>query len=124
MSQLGQSRHFDRAPLTSGLPQQADIFRVERHVLNVPATEVTNIHFGHQSAREIRPKWNSHCAPNGTGCAGAIDPDAATLSAKPIEPGIFNLLGITGRRADPRHLGEPAQADAHKRFGRSARSHL
>jgi Protein of unknown function (DUF1488) len=30
------------------------------------------------------------------GCAGAIDPDAATLSTKPIEPGIFNLLGITG----------------------------
>jgi hypothetical protein len=39
MSELGQSRHFDRAPLNSGLPQQADIFRVERHVLNVPISE-------------------------------------------------------------------------------------
>jgi len=25
MSQLGQSRHFDRAPLASGLPRLADI---------------------------------------------------------------------------------------------------
>jgi len=33
---MGQLRHFDRAPLTSGLPQLADILRVNRHVLNVP----------------------------------------------------------------------------------------
>jgi hypothetical protein len=32
---LGQSRHFDRAPLTSGLPQLADILRVIRHVSKV-----------------------------------------------------------------------------------------
>jgi hypothetical protein len=32
----GQSRHFDRAPLTSGFPQLADILRVIRHVSKVP----------------------------------------------------------------------------------------
>ena len=31
-----QSRHFDRAPLTSGLPRLADILRVIRHVSKVP----------------------------------------------------------------------------------------
>src|SRR5260221_8106498 len=36
MSQLGQSRHFDRALLTSGLPRLADILRVIRHVSKVP----------------------------------------------------------------------------------------
>jgi len=30
MSDLGQSRHFDRVPLTSGLPQLADILRVSQ----------------------------------------------------------------------------------------------
>jgi hypothetical protein len=30
------NRHFDRAPLTSGLPRQADILRVFRHVSKVP----------------------------------------------------------------------------------------
>jgi hypothetical protein len=33
---LGHSRHFDVAPITSGLPQQADIFSGRRHVSNVP----------------------------------------------------------------------------------------
>src|SRR3981189_492379 len=32
MSELGQSRHFDYAPTTSGLPREADIFSVHRHV--------------------------------------------------------------------------------------------
>jgi hypothetical protein len=35
MSVLGQSRHFDRVPLTSGLPRLADILEVIRHVSNV-----------------------------------------------------------------------------------------
>jgi hypothetical protein len=33
---MGQTLHFDLGPFTSGLPQQADIFRVCRHVSNVP----------------------------------------------------------------------------------------
>ena len=40
-SHLGQSRHFARAPLTSGLPRLADIPRVSRHVRKVPIPEVT-----------------------------------------------------------------------------------
>jgi len=35
-----QSRHFDRAPPTSGLSRLADILRIIRHVSNVPGTEV------------------------------------------------------------------------------------
>jgi len=38
---MTQTRHFDRAPLTSGLPQLADILRVNRHVSNVPFAERT-----------------------------------------------------------------------------------
>jgi hypothetical protein len=37
---LGQSRHFDRAPFTSGLSRLADILRVIRHVAKVPKPEV------------------------------------------------------------------------------------
>jgi hypothetical protein len=40
MSQLGQSRHFDRAPLTSGLPRLADILGVVRHVSKVPEADL------------------------------------------------------------------------------------
>src|SRR6266849_1867722 len=36
MSQLGQSRHFGRAPITSGLHPEADIFKFRRHVGFVP----------------------------------------------------------------------------------------
>jgi hypothetical protein len=32
----GQERRFGRAPITSGLPRQADIFGVRRHVSKVP----------------------------------------------------------------------------------------
>jgi hypothetical protein len=40
----GHSRHFDRAPLTSGLPQLADILRVIRHVSKVPTAVMINAH--------------------------------------------------------------------------------
>src|SRR5712691_1788201 len=40
MSVLGQSRHFDLAPVTSGLPRLADISRVSRHVSKVPWHEI------------------------------------------------------------------------------------
>jgi hypothetical protein len=36
MPALGQSRHLDRRPITSGLPQQTDVTRVRQHVSNVP----------------------------------------------------------------------------------------
>jgi hypothetical protein len=39
MSELGQSRRSDRGLITSGLPQEADIFRYRRHVSNVPCVD-------------------------------------------------------------------------------------
>ena len=39
MSQLGQSRHFACAPLTSGLPRLADILGINRHVRKVPIAD-------------------------------------------------------------------------------------
>jgi hypothetical protein len=36
---MTQTRHFDRAPLTSGT-QLADILRVNRHVSNVPFADI------------------------------------------------------------------------------------
>ena len=50
MSLVGHSRHFDRAPLTSGLPRLADILRVSRHVANVPEPEVNGTQRGLGSA--------------------------------------------------------------------------
>src|ERR1700731_2937237 len=38
-----QSRHFDRTPMTSGLPQQADILGVGRHVSKVPEAVVRSL---------------------------------------------------------------------------------
>jgi hypothetical protein len=40
---MGHSRHFDRAPITSGLPRLADIFRDRRHVSNVPTAEIRSV---------------------------------------------------------------------------------
>jgi hypothetical protein len=40
MALNGHSRHFDRAPLTSGLLQLADILRVIRHVSKVPTAVI------------------------------------------------------------------------------------
>jgi hypothetical protein len=38
-SASGQSRHFDLAPVTSGLPRSTDIFRYRRHVSKVPTSD-------------------------------------------------------------------------------------
>jgi hypothetical protein len=38
-SALGNSRRSDRGLITSGLPQEADIFRYRRHVSNVPCVD-------------------------------------------------------------------------------------
>jgi hypothetical protein len=43
MSIPGQKRRFDRRPVTSGLPQQADIFRVRRHVSKVPQADLAKL---------------------------------------------------------------------------------
>jgi hypothetical protein len=43
MSEKGQSRHSEGAPITSGLPQQTDISRDGRHVSKVPPTDILPI---------------------------------------------------------------------------------
>jgi hypothetical protein len=42
MSELGQSRHFDRGPAPSGLPRSTDIVRPPRHDGLVPNSDVEN----------------------------------------------------------------------------------
>jgi hypothetical protein len=43
---MGPTRHFDRTPLTSGLPRLADILRVIRHVSKVPNCDIVSFdHF-------------------------------------------------------------------------------
>jgi hypothetical protein len=39
ISEIDRSRHFDRAPVTSGLPQQADNPGAGRHVSKGPIAE-------------------------------------------------------------------------------------
>ena len=39
MSELGQTRHFDGAPTTSGLPLSTDILTLRQHVSNVPEAD-------------------------------------------------------------------------------------
>jgi hypothetical protein len=39
-SEMGHSRHVDRAPITSGLPRLTDVPRVGWHVSKVPISEV------------------------------------------------------------------------------------
>jgi hypothetical protein len=43
MSQLGQSRHFDRAPLASALPPTPDILSARRHVSKVPKGDIRQL---------------------------------------------------------------------------------
>jgi len=40
MSELGQSRHFDRGLVTSGLPRSTDIIRRAGQVRKVPRTDI------------------------------------------------------------------------------------
>jgi hypothetical protein len=56
MSELGQSRHSDYEPVTSGLASKADIFSAGRHVTKVPEGDVLVItlasdHLAKSSAR-------------------------------------------------------------------------
>ena len=51
----GHSRHFDRAPVTSGLPQQADNPGAGQHVSKVPQADVAlSLRHHGSTAREIR----------------------------------------------------------------------
>jgi hypothetical protein len=41
----GQSRHFSRRPITSGLPPETDIVRTGRHVSKVPEGDIIESRF-------------------------------------------------------------------------------
>jgi hypothetical protein len=43
MSAPGQTRHFDGAPTTSGLPLSTDILTLRQHVSNVPRADIGNV---------------------------------------------------------------------------------
>jgi hypothetical protein len=58
MSGMGQTRHFDRAPITSDLPGLADNFGVRRHVSKVPATDM-NL----RSGPLLRRQTNEQASP-------------------------------------------------------------
>src|SRR5512146_1850769 len=51
----GQSRHFDRVPRTSGLPQLADLLRGIRDVSNVPQPEERGPECQRRSAHATGP---------------------------------------------------------------------
>jgi hypothetical protein len=53
MSGAGQSCRFDRRQITSGLPPEAAIFGVGRHVSNVPKPEVKRSLFQHRGLARI-----------------------------------------------------------------------
>ena len=70
MSELGQSRHFDGAPITSGLPREADIFRVRRYVSKVPTTDScaaanASLFNHHVGARKQRRRYGEAERPGG-----------------------------------------------------------
>jgi hypothetical protein len=70
MAVMGQSRRFDRAPMTSGLSSRsADILRVSRYVSKVPQAAMPN-HVMEQTFR-----------PAGTMSFGDEQPLAAALPA-------------------------------------------
>jgi hypothetical protein len=53
-SAMGQTRQFDRAALTSGFPQLADIAGVTRHLSKVPRGDMVVL-FRHLENRGVRP---------------------------------------------------------------------
>jgi len=57
MTASGQSRRFDRRPLTSGLARSADILRVIQHVSKVPNSEVGSTAISRLSG--LRPRLQS-----------------------------------------------------------------
>ena len=58
MSAPGPSRHFDRAPITSGLLLRTDIDCIGRHVSKVPKAEV--LLFNHLVGSKQQRSWNGY----------------------------------------------------------------
>ena len=68
---MGQSRHFDRAPTTSGLPQSTDIVRPAQLVRLVPNSDIAPLHSINSSARTSRV--GGIFDPKGFGCLKVDD---------------------------------------------------
>jgi hypothetical protein len=63
-SAQGQSRHFHRAPLTSGLPQLADILRGIRHVSKVPIADKMLMRHGSDPDQSISDRRHHQTGMN------------------------------------------------------------
>jgi hypothetical protein len=86
MSETGQSRRFDSAPLTSGLPRLTDIQGISLHVSKVPLTDIS---------------LGGH--PVKTHLALPSDPSYGVLwiarhGARAGKPGRTQVVGDSGRR--------------------------
>jgi hypothetical protein len=60
---MGHSRHYDHAPITSGLPPSTDIGDASRHVSKVPLTDMgrSSCHFVGECPRCIPMKAHLRC---------------------------------------------------------------
>jgi hypothetical protein len=94
----GHLRHFDRRPMTSGLPSETDIAIPGRHVSNVPTTEVIQL---------MRPKkppegrW-SLSPLKGITWKQLYQPPATKRTSSRSEP--MSLVNIELHRAVVTHL--------------------
>src|SRR5258705_12491722 len=68
MSAPDQSPHFDRSPLTSGLPPETDLLRAGRHVSKVPNPDIATASLDHligTSKQRTGIAWQKRRLPSG-----------------------------------------------------------
>ena len=96
-SDSGQSRQFERAPITSGLPRKADNFRVGRHVSKVQlldhyvSIEITKV--PNMPPRAV-PPTSRLAVPAPSAIANGTKP---RLKAKPVITGRIRSAATPGR---------------------------
>jgi|SRR5256885_3020718 hypothetical protein len=90
---MGQTRHFDRAPITSGLPLLADNFRAGQHVSKVPNADVFSLAWGtacrHAARYIIKLPKAEHDAEEWQAAMQAL-----ILVAEHDGPTIFARIGV------------------------------
>jgi hypothetical protein len=69
-SGMGQSRHFDRRPTTSGPPLETDIVRAGRHVSKVPTAEMSGL-FDHLISEQCGDAEFGMASKSGANAAGS-----------------------------------------------------
>jgi len=80
MSEMGQSRHVDRAPFTSAVTRLADILRVNWHASNVPKADANDIDSGTNALCRTLENSPSKVAAAGQPESGATQHDAGSCS--------------------------------------------